>query len=50
MNDNEKFPVYTPPFDLEEWWWNLEITPEVVIVSGMIVIILALMFGPINKD
>lgn len=47
---NEQTPLYTPPFDWEEWWISLEITPEVAIITGVIFVMLLLMFGPINKD
>lgn len=46
---NEQLPLYTPPFDWEVWWMNLEITPEVAIITCVVVILLALMFGPINN-
>lgn len=47
---NEQVPLYTPPFDWEEWLYGLEITPEVVLVIGIVVVLLWAFFGPIKND
>lgn len=47
---NEQLPSYTPPFDIEEWWYSLEITPELIMVIGLVVVMLWAMFGPVKND
>lgn len=47
MNGNS--PIYVPPFDIIEWFNNLEITPETIIVSCIVGVIIILIFGPIQE-